>query len=136
VWQDASLPNGTGKRLLKRKDRTMKINIDEFAIQLSDGTIGVEATCQKFRLALLAHIAEQDKRDDEVSSAVNGVFDHYRGARINMPALVSAALTRMNVHPENYKTLEGAVLTHIRRNPNVFRVSKGKGGGVSRIADE
>jgi hypothetical protein len=111
-------------------------NLSELMVCYSDGAIAVEATCLAFRNALLAHIAEQEKQDDEISRALNGIFDTYKGARINMPALVALALQRLGADPTNYKTLEEAVYKHIRHNLQVFRVAKGKNGGVSRIADQ
>ena len=110
-------------------------NLDELTVYCSDGTIAVDATCLAFRNALLAHIAEQEKQDDEISRALNGIFDTYKGARINMPALAALALQRLGADPTNYKTLESAVLQHIRNNLTVFHVARGKNGGVSRIAD-
>jgi hypothetical protein len=115
----------------------MKINLGEYVVRNADGTIDVEATCQKFEGDLLVHIAERETEEEQVATAVHGVFDTYKGARINMPALVSAAVTRLGVQPANYQVLADAVHAYVRSNAGtLFTIQKGKGGGVSRISDE
>jgi len=115
----------------------MKINLGEYVVRGVDGTIDVLATCQKFEGDLLVHIAKQETEEAEVATAVHGVFDTYKGARINMPALISVTLQRLGVQPANYQVLSDAVHAYVRSNAGtLFTIQKGKGGGVSRISDE
>ena len=115
----------------------MKINIGEFVLRDSDGSIDVAGTVQKFEDELLVYLAERETEEEQVSAAVHAVFDAHKGARINMPAVVSLALQHLSVTPATYQALSTKVQEYVRSNNGVlFTIAKGKGGGVSRNADE
>jgi hypothetical protein len=112
---------------------------------------------QAFRTSYLAFVAEREIEDTNIGDAVHAVFDQYRSASINMPALAGFALTRLNVQPENFKALETRVMEYVRENADrhektdketglitqaaetprtrSFVIAKGKGGGVKRWSD-
>jgi len=115
------------------------------------------ANVTAFRSAYLAFVAEREIEDAAIGDAVHAVFDQYRSASINMPALAGFALQRLNVQPENFKALEARIMDYVRENADrheksdkagvviqaaepprtrTFVIAKGKGGGVRRWADQ
>lgn len=127
--------------------------ITDFLVR-EDGIVNEEKSVEKFRSAMLKHIAESETELATIATAVGAVFDQYKGASINMPALCNFALGRLNAQPENYKSLSDRVAQYVRDNAqgkdltpkgqkekvwenssSLFVISKGVGGGVCRRAD-
>lgn len=127
-------------------------------IALVNGTDDdLETNVQAFREAYLSYVAERGIEDEQIATAVDAVFDQYKGASINMPALAGFVLQRLNAQPENFTALEERVLDYVRRNADqselkdketkavirqaeaprtrTFSIGKGKGGGVRRWSD-
>ena len=121
----------------------------------ADG-IDQDASRQAFNSALVNYVAEREVEDDNIGSAVHAVFDQYPSANINMPALTSYVLQKLNAQPENFNTLEVRVMEYVRSNADLsekkdkagniiqsaeaprtraFVIGKGKGGGVKRWSD-
>jgi hypothetical protein len=109
-----------------------------------------------FRTSYLAFVAEREIEDGNIGDAVHAVFDQYKSASINMPALAGFVLQRLNVQPENFNALEARVMEYVRQNADLhekkakdgtitqtaeaprtrtFTIGKGKGGGVKRWSD-
>lgn len=125
-------------------------------VRLSDGTVDEEATVFSFQDKVANHLAEVELETGAIAEAVSGVFDKYKGARMNMPYIVNSALTALNVTPGNSKALTDRVHAYIQENSDrpavknekgdvvteaepagtrLFNTAKGKGGGVRRNAD-
>jgi len=124
---------------------TMAINtitLNTYLVRAADGSIDHAATTLKFQGDLLNYEAERELESATVGEAVNAVFDQFKGARLNMPAVTSYALSRLNVQPENFKTLTEKVQGYIRDHAGergtgaLFSIAKGKSGGVCRWADQ
>ena len=108
----------------------------------SGGLIDRDASVAAFTAALDAHIVESETEGAVIAEAVGAVFDQYKGAAINMPALETFALTRLNVQPETWASLRTKVKSFVRDNSTdtreeggLFQGKKGSGGGVRRWAD-
>lgn len=113
-------------------------NMNEFLVRGSDGTVDVDATTLKFRGALEVYIAERETENALIAAAVSEVFDQFKGANINMPALTSYALQRLNATPSNFMALSERIQEYVRENAGeggIYKIAKGKGGGVRRVAD-
>lgn len=102
----------------------------------NNGSIDLEASRAKFTAALELYTAERETEDASVADAVNAVFDQYKGAAVNLPALKSLALGKLNATHAQFALLSDRVGNYVKANPSLFEVKKGKGGGVSRLADK
>lgn len=114
------------------------INLSSYVVRTDDGSIDHDATVAKFSGELVRYAAECETEAAAIGVHVNAVFDQYRGANLNMPALTSMTLTRLNCQPEAFKVLTEKVQGYIRDRAGeggAFTISKGKGGGVRRVAD-
>jgi hypothetical protein len=120
---------------------TTTITLSSYVVRAEDGSIDLDATCTKFAGDLLKYQAERETEAEVVGAAVHAVFDQFKGARLNMPAVTSLALQKLNVQPENFKTLSERVQGYIRDHAgeqgsgSLFGIGRGKGGGVIRWAD-
>lgn len=107
-----------------------------------DGNIDQDASRAAFDAQLTKFVAERETELSTIGNAVHAVFDAYKGASINMPALANLALQRLNAQPSNFSTLEERTLQYVRDNAGtresgaMFAIGKGKGGGVKRWADQ
>lgn len=114
------------------------INLASFVVRDSDGSIDTLATVAKFEGVLAQFQVERETELATIGAAVHAVFDQYKGATLNMPALVSLSLQKLNVQAETYKALHERVVAFVHDNAGengLFRISKGKGGGVVRVCD-
>jgi hypothetical protein len=114
------------------------MNVSSFVV-LSAGSVDVAASTAKFTAALNTYIAERETENGQIATAVSAVFDSHKGKVLTMPTLAALALQQLNAQPENFKALTDRVTNYIRENSRgegaPLRVTKGKGGGVSRRAD-
>lgn len=134
----------------------MSTNLSFALVLATDGTIDTDASLSSAKKTLLTYVAERETESEQIGEAVHAVFDQYKGASINMPALQSMALTHLNVQPESFKVLGERVAQYVRDNADLpevkdkagnvtqaaepartraFKISKGKNGGVRRWAD-
>ena len=125
------------------------INLAVYCVRFENGEIDHEATLEKFSSDLIKFQAERELENATIGNAVHSLFDQYRGARLNTPFVVGEVLRKLNVQPENYKTLTDKVQGFIHsqsqgktaedgsvENPNsVFVIGRGKGGGIARRSD-
>jgi hypothetical protein len=111
------------------------MSVSSFVV-LSNGSVDVSATEAAFSSALALYISERETQNEQIASAVSAVFDEHLGKTITMPVLQSLACGKLAALPDNYKSLSDRVATYVReQNGNTFRITKGKGGGVARLAD-
>lgn len=117
----------------------MQINLHNYVVRGSDGSVDTDATLAKFESTLSAYIVERETEQSTIAAAVGAVFDAHKGTAINMPALTSLTVQRLNAQPENFKTLSERVQSYVREqskgDSSMFLIAKGKGGGVSRRCD-
>ena len=99
------------------------INLQSYCVRNPDGSIDLDGTERKFSGDLIRFQTERELEDEAVGAAVNAVFDQYPGAKLNMPAITSMALQKLNVQPENFKTLTEKVQGYIRERSGVFNIT-------------
>jgi hypothetical protein len=111
------------------------VNIAEFSIRNAEGGIDISATLAKFEGVLKEIDGNRVDYSEKVSVALGALFDKEIGFVISMENLPTLALIGMEgVTPSNAKELSEAVLEYVRRSSD-FDVSRGRRGGVRRIAD-
>lgn len=111
-------------------------NVSEYLVRGDDGKVNVQGTMDKFHGELVKYLATRETEDKDIAVAVNAVFDQFKGANCNLPALASLAIAKMsNVDPNNWGTLQERIADYVRENPGLYQIKKGKGGGVTRISD-
>ena len=106
----------------------------DVAVRAEDGSINVEATLAGVAEQLLALVEAESTLSGSIAEALATVFDTHRGKTLPMPAVCSLAAGLMGVSPSEFNETVAAIGRHIRSNA-AFKVAKGKGGGVSRLAD-
>jgi hypothetical protein len=107
-----------------------------------DGAVDREGSEKAFSAALTKHLAESETQRKVVADAVLAQFAKFPGTPITMPNLGSMTCAALNAVPANYSTLEGLALDYVRANASdkredgkLFRIGKGKHGGVQRWSD-
>lgn len=110
------------------------LNLSSFVTRNTDGSIDVQQTHVKFTNEL-NKLIQTEKADGEViAQAVEKVWkDNPDQKTFPMPALVHYALQNLEYSPESYGDLSERVANYIRAKSNMYRIGKGKGGGVSRV---
>jgi hypothetical protein len=118
-------------------------NLSSYVVRDGNGAADLIATEEKFRQDLQTYVDGRAAVDAKVAGAVSAVFDQYKGAKINLPAVKTLALGKLDADPSNYSELSEALEDYIHdnavseTNPNgIFLIAKGKGGGCCRIADQ
>lgn len=111
-----------------------------FDLVYVNGVVDVDASLDLAKSALNKFVADKRTQDTDLHNAVHAVFDEHLGSAIAMPALVSLTLAKLNVQPENYKSLGDKVTTFVRERSGdkgsaSFSITKGRGGGVKRWSD-
>lgn len=104
-----------------------------------NGEIDDAASFAKFQ----AHLDQLRTTSDEARESVTAVFGTIaKGGSINMQGLISLATQRLGATPANFGYLSELVENYVRANTGenresgaIFRMAKGKGGGVSLWAD-
>jgi predicted secreted protein len=113
-----------------------------FVVRTPDGKTDELASLNKFRDALGKFTAERETEETTIAAAVTEVFDENKGVNINMPALQSLVLHKLNVSPATFKVMGDRVAEYVRAHSSakreeggLYKIGKGKGGGVSRWSD-
>jgi hypothetical protein len=104
-----------------------------------DGSVDMTASLSAAKTAIEKFIADKESEDTAINVAVHEVFDQFKGANINMPALVSLVVQKLGGSPENFKVLGDKIANFVRDNSGefgTFTISKGRGGGVRRNSDK
>ncbi len=113
-------------------------NINAFLVRGADGSCDLDATVLKFRGELEKYLAQRETEDAGIAAAVHEVFDTYKGANINMPALQGFVLQKMGATPANWAVLGERIADYVRSQAGeggLYKIAKGKNGGVRRVAD-
>lgn len=113
--------------------------IAKFAERNPDTSIDHEATIQKFAKALADYEKKCEAQTGEFHTAVHTVFDEFRGTSFNMPALLGYAMPKLKVDPKKYNETLAALRQYVQDNSTdggAFRMKKGPGGGICRLADQ
>lgn len=118
-------------------------------VHKADGSVDIPASVAKFEMDLEVFIAQNAADEEMVAACVNAVFDQYKGASIQVPAVCTFALREMNANPANFKVLQERISdyldTHnqgdtkdgVQEFPNsLFVIGRGRGGGVKRRCDQ
>ena len=102
-----------------------------------DGTVDVAASTSNFAKAVVEWKAANEIPSEEIETAVEAVFDRFPG-NIPMPALLSYVVQELSDNPSQHKTLSGRVHAYLTaqyaKATGRIEISRGKGGGVSRLA--
>lgn len=130
-------------------------------VVLADGRIDLDASCAKYRSALLTHKAQQESDEALVGECMTDLFDAHRGANLNLDYIKSQTVQRMvKRHPDLnvptlFSTLAGRVEEYLQSNcdqpavaatetkpavdaitDRTYAKKMGKGGGFYRKADQ
>jgi hypothetical protein len=123
------------KRLKENKGvLQMKISVE---VSMSTGQIDAKATTAEFTTALAALVAQRTTDLGSVADGVSAFFDDNKGERFPLPTVSNlVASNYLDATPQNLATTVALVADHIRANPSVYSIGKGRtAGGVGRIAD-
>lgn len=112
----------------------MKINVADYVVRGSDGSISHEETIAKFAKDLANYTAQRELEADTIGVVVHGLFNQYLGRRLSTDYVVSEALKSLQATPDNFKTLTMRIKEYIKSSPD-FDTLKGPGNGVGRICD-
>ena len=125
------------------------MDLSKFVVR-ANGSIDKAATLAAFNLELDTAIVKDAELTGKVGDAVNAVFDEYKGAAINMPALCGMVATKLGCDKDTFQSLSDAAKTYVQNNAqgekdkvtgtvenpeSLFVIAKGRGGGVTRRAD-
>lgn len=99
------------------------------------GSVDVAATLAAFEAQVLEFVEFEETLGARIETALQATFDQYRGQTLTMPSLVNVALVHLQVTPDTFAAYSAAVAEYVRNRPEEYKIAKGKGGGVSRIAD-
>ena len=127
----------------------MNINLNKYAVIGSNGSIDMQATINKFSADLDTYDQKHGAQMESIGNAVNAVFDQYKGARLNTAFIQGEVVRRMNIEPQNYKSVCDKVQEYlhlhsqgkarqdgsVERPNSLYLINKGKGGGVGRRSD-
>jgi hypothetical protein len=116
---------------------TLSLNL----VRFKDGKVNKDATLAAAGDAIDLYIVTRETETAEIAGHVSALFDQLNGARANMPYVVNKVLASMGATPANYNELSDRVGDFIRsssgeRGEATYHIGKGKGGGVTRWADQ
>ncbi len=113
------------------------LGLSGYVARGSDGNVDIQATHVKFTQDLNKFI-QMEKADGEIiGKAVEKVWlDNPDSKTLVMGALVHYAMQNLEYSPEMYGDLSERVAEHIRNKPGLYKINKGKGGGVSRVTSD
>lgn len=108
--------------------------MDKYTVRNSSGEVDVAASANNYANALTSWKSENEIPVADIEAAVEAVFNKH--PKLPMPALLSAAVNELSDAPEAFKALTERVGAYVRGQATLGRleISKGKGGGVSRLA--
>jgi hypothetical protein len=129
------------------------IVLASFCVYSDDGSVDVEATNKKWGDNFSSWLAVTQVPNELIEAAVNSVFDQNPGVCINTPALLTFSLHALGkaveLTPANEPYLRDRLHKYVQANSqgekredgtytrpdSTFVISKGKGGGAWRRAD-
>ena len=112
--------------------------MDKFTVRDSVGSVDVDASVAAYAQALSQWVVENETPLDKVERALEAVFDERPNTRLPTPFLVSLTVQEMKQDPSLFKSLSNRVAAYIKgecaNNTGRLHITKGKGGGVMRLA--
>ena len=118
--------------------KTMSLNLNS-CVEYSDGLVDLKATLNNVASAVATFNASMANDIDQIAVALNGVFDTYKGANINKPALVSLTVGKLDYKGDLQAlallTERVTLFIDSQVASGTLTMKKGKGGGCSRTSD-
>lgn len=117
-----------------------KNSVSEFVVR-NGAVVDMDATIASFTNALQTFLANEELVNGQIAQYVHEVFDNFPGCRFNTDSVISFTLKAMNTTPDQYPVMAEAIKGYINSNKGeresgaMFRVQRGKGGGVARWCD-
>lgn len=113
--------------------------MDKFTVRDSSGSVDVNASVVAYSQALTDWVSANETPIEHIERAVEAVFDSRpSNVRLPTPFLVSLVVQEMKVDPDQFKPVSVRVAAYIKgqcaENTGRLDISKGKGGGVARLA--
>jgi hypothetical protein len=108
-------------------------NVSSFIMFDIEGNIDVAATQEKFNEALVKYTQEKGALRSAVLNAINSVFDDMPHARMNLEALKSWSMGRIEKTPETYTVISETWDEVVRSN--LFWIKGGRSAAVFRVED-
>jgi len=146
-----------GEENFKQGKKERNIMSKNLTVTLVSGTDNdLDANIAAFTDAYLAFMVESQDQTEKIAAAVHAVFDQYPGMALPMPSLANFALNHLTYTPATFKVLQEKVCEYVRDNADrsekkdengiliqaaeaprtrLFKIAKGKGGGVTRWSD-
>jgi hypothetical protein len=117
-----------------------KIDIGSYVVRHTDGSVDLDATVDQFATDVQEYVNTVEADGKLCGTAVNAVFDQYKGTNISMPALSSLALHWIDgnvgkLEPSEYVPMSVKIHDYVVNHKDQYVVAKGKGGGVKRVSD-
>jgi hypothetical protein len=111
--------------------------LSEYVKRATDGTVDVQGTHMQFTQDLHAFIQAEKSDNEVIAQAVAKAWRDRPGQKtLAMQALIHYAMENLKVEPVNYSVIKDRVHAYIRNNTKLFKIGKGKGGGVSLVEVE
>lgn len=113
--------------------------MDKFTVRDAGGSVDVAASVASYREALNSWVSVNETPVEVIERAVEAVFDSRSSTqRLPTPFLVSLAVQEIGADPSQFKALSARVSAYVKgqcaENTGRLDTSKGKGGGVLRLA--
>lgn len=116
----------------------MSLNLNSTVV-FKDGLVDLSATLHNVASAVKTFNAGMASDLDQIGSALNSVFDQFKGANINKPALVSLTVGKLDYKGDLQAlallTERVTLFIDSQVASGILTMKKGKGGGCSRTAD-
>lgn len=116
---------------------TDTLDLSGYVSRNTDGSIDVQGTHAKFTNDLNKFIQMERADAEVIARAVEKVWQDNPGQKtLPMGAVVHYAMQNLDYSPEAFNDLSERVANFIRSKPALYKIGKGKGGGVSRVTGE
>ncbi len=114
-----------------------EFDLSGYVTRTTDGSVDIQQSHAKFT-GDLNRLIQMERADSEViARAVEKVWqDHTEQKVLPMGALIHYAMENLQTSPENFNDLQERVANFVRSKPGIYKIGKGKGGGVSRVGVE
>lgn len=110
------------------------MNITALIMRDFAGLIDIDLSIENIRQALTDKANKDMESDIQISTVLSDVFDSVpSGKRIPLPDLTAMVATKLNWNPYKYQQTVEQIHSFIRSSPNVYSISPGRSGGVSRL---